>query len=153
MIFGKASYSVKASYNLPNTNAEVILERRCIHLFLAEYERALVLRVNGKEVLRQQAADDSGGYCRMNIYQISPDKFFLSGDLDFDKYELDVLEQKITSAVLIEKPPGAKFVGVFDSDEREKWRFIAVTEREEQKSKIEHYRILDKGDERKISER
>ncbi len=139
IIFGKASYSAEASYKLPNTNIEIILERRCIHLFLAEYERTLILRVDGKDVLRQAAAADSGGYCRMNVYRISPDEYFLSGDISHDRYELNIVGQKITSVVLEEKPPNAKFVGVFDTDEKKYWRFVSATEREEQKSKIELY--------------
>lgn len=139
IIFGKASYSEKASYKLPDTNAEIVLERRCIHLFLAEYERTLVLRINGKEVLRQEVAADSGGYSRMNVYQISPDKYFLSGDLSFDKYELNIAQQKITSVDSEEKPLNAEFIGTFDIDEKKPWRFITVTEREEQKSKIQSY--------------
>jgi hypothetical protein len=139
IIFGKASYSTKATYKLPETDVEIVLERRAIHLFLAEYERTLILRVDGKEVLRQEAAGDSGGYCRMNVYQISPNEYFLSGDISHDKYELDVIRQKITSATLKEKPPDAKFVGAFDTDEKRHLRFIPATEREEQKNKIKHY--------------
>ena len=137
IIFGKASYSVKASYKLPNSNTEIILERRCIHLFLAEYERTLVLHVAGKEVLRQEVAADSGGYSRMNVYQVSPTEYFLSGDISYDKHELDITIPKITANHSEGKPTGARFVGAFDSDEKKVWRFIAKTEREEQKSKIE----------------
>lgn len=139
IIFGKASYSTEASYKIPDKNIEIVLERRCIHLFLAEYERNLILRVDGNEVLRQEAAADSGGYCRMNVYQISPNEYFLSGDLSFDNYELDIAEQKITSEVLAEKPPNANFIGAFDVDKNSDWRFIPVTEREKQNSKIELY--------------
>lgn len=139
MLFGKASYSTEAVYELPGKNIEIILERRCIHLFLAEYERTLVLRVGGKEVLRQKAADDSGGYCRMSIYKVTPNEYFLSGELEFDRYELNIAEQKIILDYPQEKPRNAEFVGVFDNDEEKDWRFISATEREEQKSKIQVY--------------
>jgi hypothetical protein len=136
IIYSKASYSLKAVYELPNINAEIILERRHAHLFLAEYERTLVLRVGGKEVSRKEIAFDTGGYSRVNVYQISPTEYFLSGDLSFDKYQMDITQPKINEAVLEKKPSTAKFVGAFDSDERRNWRFITASEREEQKSKL-----------------
>ncbi|MBA3694766.1 MAG: hypothetical protein H0X15_04880 [Acidobacteria bacterium] len=136
LIFGKASYSTKAIFQIPQTNVEIILERRAIHLFLAEYERTLILRVDGKEVLRQEGATDSGGYSRMNVYEISPTEYFLSGDISYDKHELDIMRLKINSVVLIEKPTSAKFIGAFDIDEKRIWRFITTDERVEQKSKF-----------------
>jgi len=137
LIFGKASYSTKAIFQVPQTNVEIILERRAIHLFLAEYERTLILRVDGKEVLRKEVAADSGGYSRMNVYQISPAEYFLSGDISHDKYELDITWLKINLIVLIEKLTSAKFIGAFDIDEKRIWRFISADERIEQKSKFE----------------
>lgn len=137
LIFGKASYSTKAILQVPQTSVEIILERRAIHLFLAEYERTLVLRVDGKEVLRKVVAADSGGYSRMNVYQISPSEYFLSGDISFDKYELDITRQKLNSIISTEKPSSTKFVGAFDVDEKRSWRFISAGERREQRSKFE----------------
>ncbi len=135
LIFGKASYSTEAVFSIPQTNTEIGLERRCIHLFLAEYERTIVLRVGGKEVLRGVAAEDSGGYSRMNVYQNSPTEYFLSGGISFDKYELDISRQKITRISLAEKPLTAQFIGAFDSEEKRKWRFIPAGERVEQPNK------------------
>lgn len=137
MIFGKASYATEAVFRVPRTNIEIILERRAIHLFLAEYERTLVLRVDEKEVLRKEVAADSGGYSRMNVYQISPAEYFLIGDMEFDRHVLDITRQKLNSIISAEKPSSAKFVGAFDIDEKRSWHFITVTEREEQKSKFE----------------
>ncbi len=136
LIFGRASYSTEAIYLVPQTDIEIILERRAAHLFLAEYERTLVLRVGGKAVLREKVSFDTGGYSRMNIYQISPTEYFLSGDIN-DKYTLDITQQKLTSILSTEKPSITKFIGAFDRDEKRKWRFITAIEREEQKSKFE----------------
>lgn len=136
IIYGRASYSLNALYKLPNMKAEIILDRRHAHLFLAEYERTLILRVDGKEVLREEVAFDTGGYSRMNIYQISPIEYFLSGDLDFDKYHLNIIQPKINRVFLEEKPSTGKFVGAFDKDEKRNWRFITASERDEQKSKL-----------------
>ena len=140
LIFSKASYSTEAVFRVPQTDIEIILERRCIHLFLAEYERTLVLRVDGKEVLRQKAAEDSGGYSRMNVYEISPNDYLLKGEMGFDKHELNIERRKINSSSLLEKPVGAQFIGAFDFDGKRKWRFISADERAEQPSKIEKYK-------------
>ncbi len=88
IVLGKSSYSTEAIYKIPNTSVEIVLERRAIHLFLAEYERILLLRIGKKEIIRQEVAADSGGYSRMNIYLISPSEYFLSGDISHDKFYL-----------------------------------------------------------------
>ena len=132
LIFGKASYSSEAVFKVPNTNVEIILERRVIHLFLAEYERAIILRIGGNEIFHQKAAADSGGYSQMNVYQISPTEFLLSGASD--NYELDVAERKINSDVSMKKLTNVKFTGVFDADEKHVWRFIRADEREEKRN-------------------
>lgn len=138
LILGNASYSSEAIYEVPGTSVEIVLERRAIHLFLAEYERVLVLRKGNEELFRKKAADDSGGYCRMNVYQTSATEYFLSGDLSFDRYFLNTAKATFRDAGLEPKPTNAKFVGAFDSDEESEWRFIPVSERPEQKNKTQH---------------
>lgn len=133
LIFGKASYSTEAVLRVSQTDIEIILERRCIHLFLAEYERTLVVRTGGKEILREDVAGDSGGYSRMNIYMISPTKYFLSGALSFDIHELDIARMELNSSSLSKQPASAKFIGAFDFDKDKErvWRFISVNQRPE----------------------
>lgn len=135
LLFGKSNHSSEAVFQIPQTNFEIVLERRPAHPFLAEYERTIILRVDGEEILNQEASFDTGGYSRMNIYQISSTEYFLSGDIN-DKYELDVSKQKLNSNLSAEKPLIAKFIGAFDVDEKRKWRFIPASERKEQKSKL-----------------
>jgi hypothetical protein len=137
LIFGKSSHATEAVFKVPQTQIEIILERRAAHLFLAEYDRTLVLRANGKEILREEAAGDSGGYSRMNVYQISPTEFFLSGDFSHDRFRLTTTMPELKPVILEEKPTTANFIGAFDGDEKKRWRFIPVSERLEQKSKIE----------------
>lgn len=134
IVLGKSSYSTDAIYKIPNTSAEIVLERRAIHLFLAEYERTLVLRIGKKEIIRKEVAADSGGYSRMNLYFISPTEYFLRGHISHDKFFLDIQKQTLSEAIE-DKPKEAKFLGAFDRDETG-WRFISVSEREEQKSKL-----------------
>ena len=139
LILGKASYSSEAIYKVPATSVEIILERRAIHLFLAEYERTLVLRVGKNELFRKEVAVDTGGYSRMNVYRTSPNKYYLKGDLSFDRYFLDVAKQSFSDAGLDPKPMNATFVGSFDRDEERGWRFIPASERREQTNRNEQY--------------
>lgn len=139
LVWGRASYSTEAIYEIPDSSVEIVLDRRAIHFFLAEYERTLLVRVGGKEVVRKNVAVDTGGYSRMNIYVTSPAEYFLSGDLSFDRYFLDIAKVSFGEAGLNTKPLNAKFIGAFDRDEEIGWRFIPVSERGEQKNKTERY--------------
>lgn len=134
IVLGKSSYSTEAIYKIPNSSVEIVLERRAIHLFLAEYERTLVLRISKKEIIRKEVAADTGGYSRMNVYFISPSEYFLCGNLSHDKFYLDIQKRDLSEANE-EKPKEAKFLGSFDRDQKG-WRFIPVLEREEQTSKF-----------------
>lgn len=115
LVVGKASYSNEAVYRLPDSPMEVVLERRGIHLFLAEYERTLVLRNGSSEHLRKELAIDTGGYSRLNIYQLSRNEYFLSGDLSFDRYLLNVADGSLENTSLEEKPATARFIGLIRS--------------------------------------
>jgi len=129
LVFGKASYSTEAALRVPGSPLEIVLNRRCIHFFLAEYERTLVLRDDEGDVLRIAAAVDTGGYSRMRVYRISASEFFLQGDLDFDRYLLDISKPSVARAISTERPPHAQFMGSFDRDE-EGWRFILARKEE-----------------------
>jgi 5-enolpyruvylshikimate-3-phosphate synthase len=137
LVLGRSSYSTEAFYSIPGTSVEIILERRAIHLFLAEYERTLVIQIGTKELIRKEVAVDTGGYSRMNVYQTSPTEYYLSGDLSFDRYFLDVAKVSFREAGLNTKPLSAKFIGAFDRDEEMGWRFISARERGEQKNKTQ----------------
>ena len=129
LIFGKASYSTEAAFLIPGSTLELVLDRRCIHLFLAEYERTLVLRDEDGDLLRLAVAVDTGGYSRMRIYRISASQFFLQGDLDFDRYLLDISKPSVAREISTERPPNAQLIGSFDRDE-EGWRFISANTEE-----------------------
>src|SRR5687768_2531558 len=98
-LFQRSDYSARAAYQIPNSTITLILDRRHVHLFLAEYERTLILRVDGEDVLRLEAAIDTGGYSRMNVFQISDHEYLLIGRLSFDTYLIDVSAKSITPFV------------------------------------------------------
>ena len=130
--YQESDFSSEAIFRVPDSSFDIILERRNIHLFLAEYERTLVLRLNGKEVVRQGAAEDTGGYSRMNVFQLSDHEYFLVGEFSFDTYFLDLSRTSLTRLERRDNALGS-FVGSFDRDEKG-WRFIPVSEREIQKN-------------------
>jgi hypothetical protein len=121
--FGHASYSTEAVFRLPDSRLELVVDRRCIHLFLAEYERTLVLRDKERDVLRLAVAVDTGSYSGMRVYRVSASQFFLQGDLDFDRYLLDISKPSVARETSTELPPHAQLIGTFDRDEKG-WRFI-----------------------------
>jgi hypothetical protein len=131
--FGKASRLTEAAFHIPGTKLELGLDRRCIHIFLAEYERTLVLRNAGRELLRQVIAVDTGGYTRMNVYRISSSVYYLQGLLGNDTYFLDIATPSVTGNAEWKRPVDAEFLGAFDRDEKG-WRFIAASERPEIRS-------------------
>ena len=114
----------EAMYRIPGSTSEIVLERRGIHLFLAEYQRTLILRSQGEELLRIAAAVDTGGMSRMEIYRISRSAFYLSGAHSSDRYVLDTQGPAVGRHVFSGVPAAAQFVGAFDRDDRG-WRFIA----------------------------
>jgi hypothetical protein len=105
-------------------------------LFLAEYERTIVVQDHGREILRQEAAGDTGGYSRMNLYQTGPQKYYLAGDISFDRFNMDLETRSVAEAQPAVPSTGKQFLGAFDQDERGVWRLIPVSERPEEKSKI-----------------
>ena len=134
-VYQESDFSSKAIFRVPDSSFDIILERRNIHLFLAEYERTLVLRFDGREVVRQKAAEDTGGYSSMNIFQLSDHEYFLVGELSFDSYLLDLSRTSLMRLERRDSSPGL-FVGSFDRDE-EGWRFIPACERGIQRNLIE----------------
>ena len=127
VIFRKANDLTVATFQIPGSDLEIALDRRCIHLFLAEYERTLILRKGGQELLRSAVAIDTGGYSRLGVYQVSQTVFYLDGFLDFDRYWLDISGLSVTQDIGAEVPAVARFVGAFDRDEKG-WRFIPASE-------------------------
>ncbi|PYT00151.1 MAG: hypothetical protein DMF63_09300 [Acidobacteria bacterium] len=126
--YEESIFTDPAVFQVPETSIDIILERRNIHPFLAEYERTLVLRIDGKDVLRKEVAVDTGGYSRMNVFRLSADEYFLQGKLSADSFYLDVSRTSLIQ--LNEKPLAAgRFIGSFDHDESG-WRFIPVSERQ-----------------------
>jgi hypothetical protein len=122
----------RSSASLPiAANASLRLERVCIHDFLAEYDRYLVLIVDGVPVTRTQISTDTGGRSRANVFFRKADSTLVLQDR-MGRYEINGARRYI-SEVSSEctQPEGSVFVGAFDVDETKGWRFIPVAERKQ----------------------
>ena len=103
------------------------IDRRGAHAFLAEYHRDLVIRHGEVEQARLPMTTDTGGYSRANLYRLSSGGLLVA---DFqDSYVVD-LRAKTLRADGAQRREG-QFLGSFDEDESERWRFIPSSERAE----------------------
>ncbi len=118
-----------AALKIQGTNYSIQIKRVHIHAFLAEYDRFLILTANGKSVAKLQIATDTGGYSRANVFSTKSGSVFLVQDL-MGKYEVDVSRQEIKKMDFdCKSADDGNFIGAFDIDESEKWKFISVWER------------------------
>lgn len=127
---GKGNRS-SASLPIAVANASLRLERVCIHDFLAEYDRYLVLIVGGVSVTRTQISTDTGGKSRANVFFRKADSTLVLQDW-MSSYEINVAQRNISEvSYKCGEPEGSVFVGAFDVDETKEWRFIPAAERKQ----------------------
>ena len=116
-----------AVFEVDGPERMLIVERQPAHTLLAEYHRALVLRIDGEERARVPMAVDSGGYSRANLYRLGDGQLLVT---DFDaSYRVD------TSAWTVERAEArlvdGHFLGSFDEDDSGDWVFIGAERRHE----------------------
>src|SRR5882762_3312151 len=111
----------EAATELPGTNSKVIVRLRPMHLYLAEYRRALVLRKSGVPDQQFDMFPDTGGYSRTQLYQLDDGRFVMRGF--FDSVVIDANAHTIStpSAAL---PENNRYLGAFDDTGDGRWRFI-----------------------------
>ena len=136
LVTGKSLYSSRAYYKVPTTGFTVVLERRAIHLFLAEYERTLRIYSGSREIVTRRLSDDSGGYSKVNVYG-TPAKELVFRDL-WETYVLDSSGTMLRRSALDEQVEPKKFLGAFDRDEKG-WRFVPAIERSETRMRSRDY--------------
>ena len=125
---GSLSY---ASLPIAGTNASLVLERECIHDYLAEYDRYLVLVIGQNPVARVQVTTDTGGMSSANVFLRESDSMLIVQDR-MGRYEIDVKQKAIREVSNdCTNPQGSVFIGAFDNSESDGWRFIPATERKQ----------------------
>ena len=117
----------RASYLKPQTGVAIVVERRPAHGFLAEYDRRTELIIDGRKAAEAELFKDTGGDSRLNLYRIS-DTVFLLRDAA-DSYAVDLDRRTITQDDVRRKE--GFFVGSYDLDSSQTWRFIPSGERPE----------------------
>lgn len=110
-----------------NSNSAILIRRVSIHAFLAEYDRYLLLVVNGKTVAEIQMSTDTGGYSQANVFATTTG---FSVQDRMGRYEVDEKKQQIKELESVCKNPKDDiFVGAFDIDESKHWQFISPPKR------------------------
>jgi hypothetical protein len=103
-----------------------------MHPYLAEYKRRAILLVAERVELSQELFPDTGGYSRVNLYRLSPDRYYVA-TFGNEDYSLDIAEGRLevvrTQAHIA--PSGAEFVGAFDWRRNSGWGFVPQSERPE----------------------
>jgi hypothetical protein len=121
-----------AILKIQNSNASIQIKRVHIHAFLAEYDRYLILTVDGKSVAEVQISTDTGGYSRANVFSTNSSSIFVIQDR-MGRYEVNIERQEIKKIKDddCENPKNSKFIGAFDTDESKKWQFISASKRKQ----------------------
>ena len=115
-----------AVFRYPNTGLAIRIERTPMHAFLAEYRRTLVVDREGREVVRRVMFSDSGGYSRVNVYDVgTSDLLLLSA---FDVYLVNSSDGSVRELDRLHVTPNGAYLGAFASDEARRWRFVPASE-------------------------
>jgi len=121
------STAERASYQVPDSDVCVVVQRTSAHSFLGEYVRSVHLDVAGESVSQHDLLLDTGGYSRTNLYRLGPTLFVLR-DADAS-YLIDIVSRTLSQDDQRRKPE--TFVGSFDVDSSNVWRFIPSSSRPE----------------------
>jgi hypothetical protein len=118
----------RATFPVPGSTTTVTIVRTPRHAFLAEYNRYVLVAVQGRLASRLEMDPDTGGYSRANLYRIDDHRVLLR-DAD-DSYSIDLARGTVSKDD--ERRAAGSFLGSFDVDGARVWRFVSVIERGEQ---------------------
>ncbi|MCI5208570.1 MAG: hypothetical protein D3910_07205 [Candidatus Electrothrix sp. ATG2] len=128
---GCSSSDRSASCTLADNGVSISIELSPSHPFLAEYDRFLILKRNGKEVAKQKLFQDTGGYSSANLYKCNHTLYMVKGY--FDMWVIDLNSGRIEDG---QCPKSAhEYIGIFDGGGSKPWKFYLSSEREEQELK------------------
>lgn len=115
----------EADTRLPGTNSIVEVQLQPMHLYLAEYRRAIVLHSPNAADVRMEMFPDTGGYLRTQLYRLKDGRFVIEGF--FDAFVVDPEKQSIShaDAKIVNT---AQYLGAFDDTGDGRWRFIPASE-------------------------
>ena len=119
----------QAIYILNKNGSSIAIELSPIHPFLAEYDRILILSLQGGKITKQKLFPDTGGYSSSNLYKCGPTIYLVKGY--FDEWIVD-----LEAGTIIEgqcKEADLEYVGVFKGGGSNPWQFYLPSEYKETK--------------------
>jgi hypothetical protein len=72
----------------------VTVERLSRHLYLAEYERTIIIEKGGRPIMQLKIFPDTGGYSRANLYRLDGHTLLLRDAAD--SYTIDLVNQAVS---------------------------------------------------------
>lgn len=99
-----------ATHHFPAEQSSIGLRREHSHPYLPEYQRWLMIEVNGRET-KCQLPMDTGGTVRVNLYQAGPGAFVLRDRIGAYRANTAGPGQNCEE---MPSPVGARFIGAFD---------------------------------------
>jgi len=127
MVASCAGSVERATFQIPGSSAAVSIERRSTRGVLAEYRRRVILECGNQSPRRLDLFPDSGEYARVKLFKEDERKALLR-DVDA-RHTIDL------GTCAVSKDEGQRragtFIGSFDVDESDAWRFISAQERRE----------------------
>lgn len=115
-------------------NFSISIHKKHIHLFLAEFDRWIVLKKQGVKLITYKMFEDTGGTVRIDVYR-NPDSSISLIDR-FDEYILDLSNITIAKKDAAITPPDLQnrvFLGAFDYQndlQRRFYSFISAQKNE-----------------------
>jgi hypothetical protein len=130
---GRAEY--RASYALPNSRLSISVALHQSHSFLAEYNRRLGVFDKSGGVVEAELFPDTGGYAVVNLYLLPSGQFMVRthGNHNYllNSEVPSISAHLVTSPAARSRPSEAEFLGAFDFNHSQEWRFIPSSERSE----------------------
>ncbi|WP_207462614.1 hypothetical protein [Azospirillum sp. SYSU D00513] len=123
-------YGTVAEMRVPGSDLVVGIDERSAHPFLAEYDRAVIVVRDGKEVSRVPMGKDVGGMRAVDVYRVMPDRLRLVDEWD-DVFDIDLKTGVVIRATgaALSSGSGALLGSFNETDEpNRQFRFIPITE-------------------------
>ena len=117
----------RATFFVLHSNTSVTVERLSRNLYLAEYERTIIIEKGGRPIKQLKMFPDTGGYSRANLYRLDGQTLLLRDAAD--SYTIDLVNQAVFKDE--SRREAGTFLGSFDRDGSKTWRFLPVGERPE----------------------
>lgn len=118
-----------ASTEIPGTGLRVTLVRVATDPFLSRHNIALTIERAGGCAQTVELFPDTGHTSRRNVYVTAKALVYVVGQ--YDARVIDALECTITLSEFRHLEREVIFVGAFDEDPDEQWRFVSASEHAE----------------------